>query len=127
MRRPERPVFVPVAPTGHRRQWKIALSLAIVGVLAAPFVFRTYKFRPTYPAAALQKSFQCRESRSICEYNLRRDVEHERRFDPLKYIAVNVGVAAATFVSFFALAFLTPMFIHGLAFLARRYWKWLNA
>jgi hypothetical protein len=60
MRRPERPVFVPVARNGgRRRQWKIALSLAIVGALAAPFVFRTYKARPTYsvwvPLSAREK------------------------------------------------------------------------
>src|ERR1700730_968200 len=49
MRRPERPVFVPVARNGgRRRQWKIALSRAIVGALAAPFLFRTCKARPTY-------------------------------------------------------------------------------
>ena len=28
------------------RQWKIALSLAIVGAIAAPFAFRTYKAQP---------------------------------------------------------------------------------
>src|SRR6266567_8019957 len=44
MRRPERAVLATAAPHGGRgRQWKIALSLAIVGALAAPFVFRTYK------------------------------------------------------------------------------------
>jgi hypothetical protein len=28
------------------RRWKVALSLAVVGALVAPFVFRTYKVRP---------------------------------------------------------------------------------
>ena len=30
------------------RQWKIALSLAVVGGLAAPFVFRTYNAQPPF-------------------------------------------------------------------------------
>jgi hypothetical protein len=30
------------------KQWKIALSLAIIGALAGPFVFRTYRLEPTY-------------------------------------------------------------------------------
>src|SRR5260370_7813542 len=42
-RKPERATAV--ATKGHRRQRKIALSLAIVSALAAPFVFRTYKER----------------------------------------------------------------------------------
>jgi hypothetical protein len=40
---------------------------------------------------------------------------------------MNAGVAGATFVSVFGLAFLIPMLIYGLAFLAQRYWKWLKA
>jgi hypothetical protein len=49
MRRPERAVLATAAPNGSRgRQWKIALSLAIVGALAAPFLFRTYKARPIH-------------------------------------------------------------------------------
>jgi hypothetical protein len=35
------------APIGRLRQWKIALSLAVVGALAAPFAFGTYKEVPT--------------------------------------------------------------------------------
>jgi hypothetical protein len=66
MRRPKR--------VDHTRQWKIALSLAITGALAAPFVFRTYKARPTYSvwspltarekenlAVSLRNSNYCRE------------------------------------------------------------------
>ena len=34
------------AHIGRPRQWKIALSLAVVGALAAPFAFGTYKARP---------------------------------------------------------------------------------
>jgi trehalose 6-phosphate synthase/phosphatase len=44
-----------------------------------------------------------------------------------KYLALNGGVAATTFVSIFGLAFLIPMLVRGFAFLIRRYWKWLNA
>jgi hypothetical protein len=150
MRRSERPVFVPVARNGgRRRQWKIALSLAIVGALAAPFVFRTYKARPTHSvwvpltvrekenlAVSLQNSSYCRRRTDndvihfLCykakeKFELGGDYEYHP--DRPKYLAMNVGVAAATFVSFFALAFLIPILIHGVAFLARRYWTWLNA
>jgi hypothetical protein len=38
----------PAARIGRLRQWKIALSLAVVGALAAPFAFRTYKAYPLY-------------------------------------------------------------------------------
>jgi hypothetical protein len=30
------------------RQWKVALSLAVVGAIAAPFVFQTYKAHSTF-------------------------------------------------------------------------------
>jgi hypothetical protein len=150
MRRPERPVFVLVARNGgRRRQWKIALSLAIVGAVAAPFVFRTYKARPTYSvwlpltarekenfAVSLQNSNYCRRKtdNDVIEFlcykakeKFEQGGDYEYHPDHPKYLAMNVGVAAATFVSVFGLAFLIPMLIHGLAFLARRYWKWLNA
>ncbi|MBN8978447.1 MAG: hypothetical protein J0I08_18405 [Rhizobiales bacterium] len=61
-----------------RRHKKIALSLAIVGALASPFVFRTYKASPLYAvwvpltpqqkenlAASLQASNDCRSETSI--------------------------------------------------------------
>jgi hypothetical protein len=52
---------------------------------------------------------------------------NQYRFDLFEYLVLNVGIAAVTFVSVFGLAFLIPMLIRGLAFVARRYWKWLNA
>jgi hypothetical protein len=42
-----RAFYSPAAPIGRLRRWKIALSLAVVGALAAPFAFRTYKAHPT--------------------------------------------------------------------------------
>lgn len=53
--------------------------------------------------------------------------DYEYHADQPKYLAMNAGVAGATFVSVFGLAFLIPMLIYGLAFLAQRYWKWLKA
>jgi hypothetical protein len=135
------------------RQWKIALSLAIVGALAAPFVFRTYKARPTYSvwvpltaqekenlAASIQNSSYCQtdyrrrtDDSFVADFICRKEKEkfelggdYEYHPDGLKYLAVNVGAALATFVGVFGLAFLVPILIHGLASLARRYWKWLN-
>ena len=152
----------PAARIGPLRQWKIALSLAVVGALAAPFAFRTYKARPWYsvsvPLTAQEKeklADQFLNSGKHCEdiavfpdqppegaffvpvgeddfcYEIRvkldRGATEEVRPDRSKYWMMNVGTAAATAVSLFGLTFLVPMLIRGVAFLARRYWRWLNA
>ena len=141
------------------RQWKIALSLAIVGALAAPFVFGTYKADPRHlvsvPLTTHDKEqranylnslthhcsffdaelfirYQCyREKRegTIQNFEMRMEEElkkgetDEWHADLPKYWMMNAGPAAATFVSIFALAYLIPLLIRGVA---RRYWKWLN-
>jgi hypothetical protein len=51
----------------------------------------------------------------------------ESHADLPKYWMMNLGTATATAVSLFGLAFLIPVLIRGVAFLARRYWRWLNA
>jgi len=56
----------PAAPTGRLRQWKIALSLAVVGALAAPFVFRTYKERPI--SAAFVQPLTAKEKKERADY-----------------------------------------------------------
>jgi hypothetical protein len=138
------------------RQWKIALSLAVVGALAAPFAFGTYKARPTYlvtvsvPLTAQEKERLAIELRSLdnddCKIRVVepagliciRDAdkaelesgtrkEYSDHADLPKYWAMNVGVAAATAVSLFGLTYLIPMLIRGVVFLVRRYWRWLNA
>jgi hypothetical protein len=146
---------------GRPRQWKIALSLAVVGALAAPFAFRTYKAHPTYSAwvpftaqdkeklAIFLRTDDCRfiddwYDKPDCDYfkmsPLHFEGFKERIEDELKsggierghadhsmYWMMNVGTAAATAVSLFGLVYLIPMLIRGVAFLARRYWRWLNA
>jgi|ERR1700730_6666176 hypothetical protein len=149
-RRPERPVFVPVARNGgRRRQWKIALSLAIVGAVAAPFIFRTYNANTTHkifvPLTAEETenlarfSYECQrlaakrelaDSDVVRAMNCRRyeqGGDYEYYPDQRLYLTRNAAAVAATFVSVFGLTFLIPMLIHGLAFQAQRYWKWLNA
>ncbi len=123
------------------RQWKIALSLALVGSLAAPFVFRTYKVRPTYSvfipftanqkenlASYVQNSNNCQDTASslvedfVCRHSKERldqGGDYESHPDLLKYLALNAGVAVAMFATIFGLAFVIPA-------LLRRYWKWLN-
>ena len=140
------------APTAHnrnKRPQKIALSLAIVGAIAAPFAYGTYKARPTYsvwvPLTAQEKenlAFHLQRDEFCVKDsgNLNRDIvcrlnrdtfyrggRNEYHPDLLKYLTVNVGVAAGTFVSVFAFALLIPMLVRGFASLVRRYWKWLNA
>jgi hypothetical protein len=151
--------YSPAAPIGRLRQWKIALSLAVVGALAAPFAFGTYKARPWYevpvPLTAQQKEELASDLRTTneelasddCRFHngyerwcrnledfkreiareLETDTREEARDDRSKYWMMNVGVAAATAVSLFGLAYSIPMLIRGVAFLARRYWRWLNA
>jgi hypothetical protein len=123
--------------------------------LAAPFAFGTYKARPTYlvtvsvPLTAQEKERIAIELRSldnddcksidlphglICirdddkaklESGTRK--EYSDHTDLPKYWMMNVRVAAATAIGLFGLTFLIPMLIRGVVFLARRYWRWLNA
>lgn len=139
---------ISIAPNISRRSRKIAVSLAIVGALASPFAFGTYKARPTYSVlvvltaqeranrAAYLQSNDCRMgtgdviARILCarakeEYELGRDYEYHP--DLPSYLVLNVGVAVATFIGVLGLAFLIPMLVCGSAFLIRSYWNWLNA
>ena len=138
------------------RQWKIALSLAIVGALAAPFAFGTYYERPTYsvwvPLTAQEKETLANIlRRNDCDRDdfltigclttgealeefkrstkeiLERGTTEQRHFDLAGYLAMNVVTAAATAVILYLLAYLIPMLFRGIASLARRYWNWLNA
>jgi hypothetical protein len=128
-------------PVRRSRQWKIALSLAIVGALAAPFVFQTYRANPRYeefvPLSAEQRermeaylASHCRtretdECFSARGWLLQGGIIHvNATAQDLAYLAINAGASLATFVS---IAFLIPILIRGVAFLARRYWRWLNA
>lgn len=140
--------WAPLATVGTRRLRKVALSLAVVGALAAPFAFGTYKARPTYSvwmplttqqkenlAAYLQNNNHCRREtddmgRIMCrllEEEYEQSGKHEYYPDLPKYLAVNGGAAAATFAVVFMLALLFPMVVRGVAFSFRRYWQWLNA
>jgi hypothetical protein len=155
------------------RQWKIALSLAIVGALAAPFVFRTYKAPMEdiilVPLTAQQKEElqaglenllndpncwettselhrrtelqlcaaqndpgckktigpRCYDAEAALKKRLSPHIEYRPNY--LEYFVPNAIVAVETFVGVFGLAYLIPMLLRGLASLARRYWKWLNA
>jgi len=138
----ERPAFAlaPHASGSRPRQWKIALSFAIVGALVAPFAFGTYKARPTYPvwvpltaqekknlAARFEDGDGCRReigdvAKFICRYSeeqYQQGGKYEYHPNLLAYSALNTGVAVATFVGVFVLAFLIPAVVFG-------YWQWLN-
>ena len=150
----DRAALAPSASKTNRRHQKIALSLAVVGALAAPFVSRTLKERPTssvmLPLTPEQKvewtdevqsyrnSGACERSGERAEIDCHAQHVYERlleqgyvgpvyRFDIFKYVAINIAVAAATFISVFVLAFLIPMLARGSVFFVRRYWRWLNA
>jgi hypothetical protein len=149
MRRPERAALATAAPNGGRgRQWKIALSLAIVGAVVAPFVFRTFKANTNYkvwvPLTAQEKenlANYLKDNRDchpkpgfIRDYTCELDEEEFRlngryqvHSDSAKYLTLSAGVAAAAFAVVFSLALLIPMLVRGFALLIRRYWEWLNA
>jgi hypothetical protein len=131
-------VSVPFVPARRKRQWKLALSFAVVAAFAAPFVFGSYKMRPrvyVVPLTAQERadlvtsvkrcgndwSPQCASDRLTL-----RDGRYLRR-DDLQYLGVNAVIALLTFVCVFVLAYLVPILTRGLAFLVRRYWQWLNA
>jgi hypothetical protein len=153
-RKIDRSVSDRLATVRNKRQWKIALSLAVLGALVAPFVFRTYKARPTsgvmLPLTPEQKvewadevegyrnSRVCERSGERAEIDCHAQHVYERllergyvgpvyRFDIFKFLTINIAAAAAGFASVFALAFLIPALIRGFASLVRSYWKWLNA
>jgi hypothetical protein len=125
------------------KQRKIAISLAIVGAIAAPFVLKTYKEEPYgevwVPLTIEDKySFTSRlnETNNCQTIEVYRDKDllggcrfiqkaleqngayYSAPSIPL-YLALNAAVAAVAFVVMFGLTYLLPA-------LARRYWRWLN-
>ncbi|TFV74102.1 hypothetical protein E4K64_19105 [Bradyrhizobium frederickii] len=140
--------WAPLAPVGTRRLRKIALSLGVVGALAAPFAFGTYKARPTYSvwvpltaqqkenlAARFERSDSCRREidaldKIVCNRwreQYEQGGDHEYYPDLPKYLVLNGGMAAVTFAGVVMLALLFPMVVRGFAYSFRRYWQWLNA
>jgi hypothetical protein len=126
------------------KQRKIAISLAVVGAIAAPFVFHTYKARPIANNVWTPMSDDVKELFSanvkICQtFENLGHVIHESllegcrfqqkaleeggyyargRSKPL-YLALNAAVAVSAFVVIFGLSYLLPA-------LARRYWRWIK-
>jgi hypothetical protein len=131
------------------RQWKIALSLAVVGAVASPFVLRTYKMRPPiierwvslaeedekdFAAdllATMKRTNDCQAidpvkdrwlTSSEC-YSRKKILEdggfNGRRSSTLIYLGINAAAAVLAFGAVFGLTFLIPALI-------QRYWRWLN-
>jgi glycerol-3-phosphate acyltransferase PlsY len=59
------------------------------------------------------------------EYEMGGDYEYHS--DMPKYLALNGGVAVATFAGVFVLALLIPMLTFYVTHMVRRYWRRLNA
>jgi hypothetical protein len=135
----------PAAPIGRLRQWKIALSLAVVGAAASPFALGTYKMRPPVVqrwvslaeednkefaadlVARLKRTNDClaiddQWDVSDC-YLGKKFLEDGGFYGPrpsmLLYLAINAAAAILVFGTIFGLTFLLPA-------LLRRYWGWLN-
>jgi hypothetical protein len=117
------------------KRWKVAISLALVAAVAAPFVSGTYKARiVTYwyepltdkqLGEAWTNLFQCEELRGekdircLAERDwMERGIPHEER-SPFRYIGLNLAAALTGSIVTFGLAMIVPV-------LLRRYWKWLS-
>jgi hypothetical protein len=136
------------------KQWKIAISLAVVGAIAAPFVFHTYEADVTGyyvgvigPLTAqhkedltayVRKLNNCKvfettprdDPERITCYGALAELDHggdfHWEFSVPRYLAWNVGTSAAAFAVVFGLAYLLPAVARLLSAIARRYWRWLN-
>jgi hypothetical protein len=122
------------------KQWKIAVSFAVIGAVVGPFLLGTWKIRPMsetwVPLTAEERgnisshvegTNSCQTSPSeIAKFScfaLQRLLEEggESRVYPSlsKYLALNAAAAIAGFACLFGLTFLLPAVV-------RRYWKWLR-
>jgi hypothetical protein len=127
------------------KRWKVAISVAVVGAAAAPFILGTYKMRPTHEIAAplsadrrerieqeLQHTNNCKDihetsylSYFFCKSD-KKDLEtgftHVEAFSPGPYLAGNAVAVAVGFIVGCGLTFL----LYTLANMTRIYWRWLN-
>lgn len=113
------------------RRWKIALPVAVVVAIAAPFVFGTWKMQTTsetwVPLIAdqkakldtyMQNTENCRAfeaasgDKDFCNMELeklRAGGEYQYLYlSRAKYFALNVAVALGAFIAVFCLAFFLP-------------------
>jgi hypothetical protein len=129
------------------KQRKIAISLAVVGAIAAPFVFQTYNkgywpqtwkplgyWRETWqPLTAEERqryteniNRPCSPDEYLCplfKSFMQKDIDNggvyvwERTLAP--YLLSNAIAVVATFIIIFGLTYLLPA-------ITRRYWRWLK-
>jgi hypothetical protein len=118
------------------KQRKIAISLAVIGAIVAPFVLHTYKinyprwqtWRPLIDAEQMKvnlarcSSAELSDEGSSCQWH-RKALDDGGYYAPepsvVLYLLLNMAVAVAGFVIVFGLSYLLPA-------LTRRYWRWLN-
>ena len=117
--------------------WKVAISLAVVGALVAPFIVGTGKVMPLKWVPFTEEQRQeieshlnsCKDegitksARWVCEYltteRLKEGGEYGNKPDPFKDLVVNLAVALVMFVGIFGLTMVLPA-------IALRYWRWLR-
>jgi hypothetical protein len=116
--------------------WKVAISLAAVGALAAPVILGTWKVMPRKWVPFTEEQRQEIESKAakckdigdklqqfFCEFSdsmlLKEGGEYVDQPDPFKYWTINLVVALVVFVGIFGLAMVLPA-------IALRYWRWLR-
>ena len=114
---------------GQRRRWKIALPVAVIAAIAAPFVFGTWKMQTTsetwVPVTAdqkakldtyMQNTENCRAfeaasgDKDFCNLELeklRAGGEYQYLYlSTVKYFALNFAIALGAFIAVFGLTFL---------------------
>jgi hypothetical protein len=121
--------------------WKVAISLAAVGALAAPAIFDTWEVMPGKEVwvplteerrqeieSYMEATNICKDEateghRFFCEYfyikPLKEGRESVTRPDLFKYLAIKLAVALPVFLGIFGLAM-------GLPAIVLRYWRWLR-
>src|SRR6516162_2386744 len=124
---------------GLMKRWKVAISLATVGALAAPVIFGTWKhqsrsqhWKPLTEERRqeienyLKAKNYCEDKTNpdgvFCVYTsitLREGGEWRFGTDIIKYLAVNLAVALAAFAGIVGLAMVIPTILS-------RYWKWMK-
>ena len=130
------------------RRWKVAISLAIVGAVAAPLILGTLNKMPVSEywvpltekrrqeiESYLKETDYCKKlvefnAQFECEYGDMKSLEEGGGWtiynDLVKYSAINLAVAIAVFAGIFASAMVIPSIVSGATAIVLRYWRWLK-
>jgi hypothetical protein len=131
------------------KRWKVAISLAAVAAVAAPFVFGTWKVKPkSYRLVPLTEQQRQWFGNRAKERNYCRNLDNpnlvdlgcEERYltpikeggtreyydDPFKYLAFNLVAVIVGYAGVFGLAMVLPTIVRWIRTIVLRYWRWFK-